>query len=161
MRIVRYLAQEGDIHYAAEEPGGRCFDLAGDIYHTLGVKDRGAGIVKLRAPVERRVLLCIGLNYRDHAQEQGSALPRWPMLFIKSPNCLNHPGDPITIPTHLASAEVDYEGELAVVIGRNCKNVRRAAALDHVLGYTIPHDVTPRDFQKKFVAAHFCPGKSS
>jgi 2-keto-4-pentenoate hydratase/2-oxohepta-3-ene-1,7-dioic acid hydratase in catechol pathway len=160
MRIIRYLAQEGDILYAAEEADGRCFDLTGDIYRTFEVTDREARMVKLLAPVEPRVLLCIGLNYRDHAQEQGSALPRWPMLFMKSPNCLNHPGDPIAIPTHLASAEVDYEGELAVVIGRNCKNVRREAALDYVLGYTIADDVTARDWQKKYGGGQFCRGKS-
>jgi 2-keto-4-pentenoate hydratase/2-oxohepta-3-ene-1,7-dioic acid hydratase in catechol pathway len=160
MRIVRYLAQEGDVRYAAEESNGRCFDLSGDIYHAFEVTDHEANMVKLLAPVEPRVLLCIGLNYRDHAQEQGSALPQWPMLFIKSPNSLNHPGDPIMIPTHLASAEVDYEGELAVVIGRDCKNVRRDGALDYVLGYTIADDVTARDWQKKYGGGQFCRGKS-
>jgi 2-keto-4-pentenoate hydratase/2-oxohepta-3-ene-1,7-dioic acid hydratase in catechol pathway len=160
MRIVRYLAQEGDIRYAAEEPSGRCFDLAGDIYHAFEVSDREAQMVKLLAPVEPRVLLCIGLNYRDHAQEQGSVLPQWPMLFIKSPNTLNHPGDPITIPTHLTSTEVDYEGELAVVIGRDCKNVRRESAFDYVLGYTAANDVTARDWQKKYGGGQFCRGKS-
>ena len=160
MRIVRYLSQEGDVRYAAEEPSGRCFDLTGNIYHAFEVTDHEAQMVKLLAPVEPRVLLCIGLNYRDHAQEQGSALPQWPMLFIKSPNSLNHPGDPIAIPTHLASAEVDYEGELAVVIGRDCKNVRREAALDYVFGYTIADDVTARDWQKKYGGGQFCRGKS-
>jgi 2-keto-4-pentenoate hydratase/2-oxohepta-3-ene-1,7-dioic acid hydratase in catechol pathway len=160
MRIVRYLAQEGDVRYAAEEPNGRCFDLAGDIYHAFEVTDHEANMVKLLAPVVPSVLLCIGLNYRDHAQEQGSALPQWPMLFIKSPNSLNHPGDPVMIPTHLASAEVDYEGELAVVVGRDCKNVRREAALDYVLGYTIADDVTARDWQKKYGGGQFCRGKS-
>lgn len=148
------------MRYAVEEPSGRCFDLTGDIYHAFEVTDHEAQMVKLLAPVDPRVLLCIGLNYRDHAQEQGSALPQWPMLFIKSPNSLNNPGDPIAIPTHLASAEVDYEGELAVVIGRDCKNVRREAALDYVFGYTIADDVTARDWQKKYGGGQFCRGKS-
>src|SRR5258708_16339474 len=139
MRIVRYLSQEGDVCSAVEEPSGRWFDLTGDIYDAFEVTDHEAQMVKLLAPVDPRVLLCIGLNYRDHAQEQGSALPQWPMLFIKSPNSLNNPGDPIAIPTHLASAEVDYEGELAVVIGRDCKNVRREPAPHYLFGYTIPH----------------------
>jgi 2-keto-4-pentenoate hydratase/2-oxohepta-3-ene-1,7-dioic acid hydratase in catechol pathway len=160
MRIVRYLAQEGNVRYAAEEPSGQCFDIAGDIYRAFEVTDHEANMVKLLAPLEPRVLLCIGLNYRDHAQEQGAALPQWPMLFIKSPNSLNHPGDPIVIPTHLASAEVDYEGELAVVIGRDCKNIRREEALDYVLGYTIADDVTARDWQKKYGGGQFCRGKS-
>jgi 2-keto-4-pentenoate hydratase/2-oxohepta-3-ene-1,7-dioic acid hydratase in catechol pathway len=160
MRIVRYLAQEGNVRYAAEEPSGRCFDLTGDIYHAFEVTDHEAQMVNLLAPVEPRVLLCIGLNYRDHAEEQGSALPQWPMLFIKSPNSLNHPGDPIAIPTHLTSTEVDYEGELAVVIGRDCKNIRRASALDYILGYTVANDVTARDWQKKYGGGQFCRGKS-
>jgi 2-keto-4-pentenoate hydratase/2-oxohepta-3-ene-1,7-dioic acid hydratase in catechol pathway len=160
MRIVRYLSQEGNIRYASEDPSGRCFDLDGDIYHAFDVTDHEVNMVNLLAPVEPRVLLCIGLNYRDHAQEQGSALPQWPILFIKAPNSLNHPGDPIVIPTHLASAEVDYEGELAVVIGRDCKNVRREQALDYVFGYTIANDVTARDWQKKYSGGQFCRGKS-
>jgi len=160
MRMVRYLSQEGDVRYASEDSTGRCFDLDGDIYHSFDVTDHEVNMVNLLAPVEPRVLLCIGLNYRDHAQEQGSKLPQWPMLFIKAPNSLNHPGDPIVIPTHLASAEVDYEGELAVVIGRDCKNVRREQALDYVFGYTIANDVTARDWQKKYSGGQFCRGKS-
>jgi 2-keto-4-pentenoate hydratase/2-oxohepta-3-ene-1,7-dioic acid hydratase in catechol pathway len=160
MRIVRYLSQEGIIRYAAEEPNGRCFDLSGDIFHTFEITDHEANMVKLLAPIEPRVLLGIGLNYREHAREQGSALPQWPMVFIKAPNSLNHPGDPIVIPTHLPSTEVDYEGELAVVIGKDCKNVRREEALDYVLGYTAADDVSARDWQKKFGGGQFCRGKS-
>jgi 2-keto-4-pentenoate hydratase/2-oxohepta-3-ene-1,7-dioic acid hydratase in catechol pathway len=160
MRIVRYLSQEGNVRYAAEEPNGQCFDLSGDIFHAFEVTDHEANMVKLLAPIEPRVLLGIGLNYRDHAREQGSPLPQWPMLFIKAPNSLNHPGDPIVIPTHLASAEVDYEGELAVVIGKDCKNVRKEEAFDYVLGYTIANDISARDWQKKFGGGQFSRGKS-
>ena len=117
-------------------------------------------MVKLLSPIEPRVILGIGLNYRCHAKEQGAQLPARPMLFIKAPNSLSHAGDPIVIPTHLPSSEVDYEGELAVVIGRDCKNVTRDRALEFVLGYTAANDVSARDWQKKLGGGQFCRGKS-
>ena len=87
MRIIRYLAQEGDILYAAEEADGRCFDLAGDIYHRFEVTDREARMVKLLAPVEPRVLLCIGLNYRSHADDINAVQPEEPASFMKPASC--------------------------------------------------------------------------
>jgi 2-keto-4-pentenoate hydratase/2-oxohepta-3-ene-1,7-dioic acid hydratase in catechol pathway len=160
MRIVRYLAQDGTIRHAAEQKNGVCLDILGDLFHGFQVSDREAKMVKLLSPVEPRVILGIGLNYRGHATEQGIKLPERPLLFIKAPNSLSNPGDPIVIPTHLPSTEVDYEGELAVVIGRDCKNVSRAHALDFVLGYTAANDVSARDWQKRFGGGQFCRGKS-
>ena len=160
MRIVRYLAQDGVIRYAAEQPNGVCLDINGDPFRAFEVTDREAKMVKLLAPVDPRVILGIGLNYRAHATEQGAKLPERPMLFIKAPNSLSNPGDPIVIPTRLPSTEVDYEGELAVVIGRDCKNVGRNHALDFVLGYMAANDVSARDWQKKFGGGQFCRGKS-
>ena len=69
------------------------------------------------------MILCIGLNYRRHAEETNAPIPEFPVLFMKGPNTLQNPGDPILLPTHLKSDEVDYECELAVVIGKRCKNV--------------------------------------
>ena len=160
MRIIRYLAQTGNIQFASEQPDGRCFDICGDLFRSFEVTDREAAMVKLLAPIEPRVMLCIGLNYRKHAEEQGSQLPAYPLLFVKSPNSLQNPGYPITIPTKLRSDEVDYEGELAVVIGRECKNVRKENALDYVFGYTAANDVSARDWQKKLGGGQFCRGKS-
>ena len=102
MRIIRYLAQEGDIRFAAEQPGGRCFDIHGDIFRNFEVTSRESNMVKILAPVEPRVILCIGLNYRKHAEETGSKIPEWPVLFLKSPNTLQNPGDPIVLPRRLA-----------------------------------------------------------
>ena len=115
---------------------------------------------KLLAPLAPVNILAIGLNYRRHAEEGGKGLPEKPMLFMKSTNSLQNPGDPIEIPTHLASHEVDYECELAVVIGRACKNATRANALDYVLGYTAANDVSSRDWQFKWSGGQFCQGKS-
>lgn len=159
MRIIRYLAQEGDVRFGAEQSDGRCFDISGDIFRSFEVTDHEAKMVKLLAPIEPRVMLCIGLNYRKHAEEQGAKLPERPMLFIKSPNCLQAPGDPILLPRHLRSDEVDYECELAVVIGRDCKNVKKEHALDYVLGYTAANDVSARDWQTRLGGGQFCRGK--
>jgi 2-keto-4-pentenoate hydratase/2-oxohepta-3-ene-1,7-dioic acid hydratase in catechol pathway len=160
MRIIRYLAQEGDIRFAAEQPDGRCFDIRGDIFRTFEVTGHESNVVKILAPIEPRVILCIGLNYRKHAEETGAKIPEWPVLFLKSPNTLQNPGDPIVLPTKLRSNEVDYECELAVIIGRECKNVPKDRALEFVFGYTAANDVSARDWQKRFGGGQFCRGKS-
>ena len=159
MRIIRYLAQEGDIRFAAEQPGGRCFDIYGDIFRDFEVTDRESKMVKLLAPVVPPVILCIGLNYRKHAAETGAKIPEHPVLFMKSPGTLQNPGDPIVLPTKLRSDQVDYECELAVVIGRKCKNVSKNDALDVVFGYTAANDVSARDWQKSFGGGQWCRGK--
>ena len=90
-------------------------------------------MVKLLAPIEPPVILCIGLNYRKHAAETGAKIPEHPVLFMKSAGTLQNPGDPIVLPTRLRSDEVDYECELAVVIGRKCKNVSKSDAFGRCL----------------------------
>jgi 2-keto-4-pentenoate hydratase/2-oxohepta-3-ene-1,7-dioic acid hydratase in catechol pathway len=98
------------------------------------------------APVPRPgKIVCVGLNYRDHAEESGLAVPKVPVIFSKFPTCVIAPGEPVVIPT--TSERVDYEAELAIVIGRRAKHVSAARAYDYVLGYTAFNDVTARDFQ--------------
>jgi 2-keto-4-pentenoate hydratase/2-oxohepta-3-ene-1,7-dioic acid hydratase in catechol pathway len=159
MRIIRHLAQDGDIRFAAEQPGGRCLDIRGEIFGKYEVTDRESKIVKVLAPVDPPVILCIGLNYRKHAAETGAKIPQRPVLFMKSPGTLQNPGDPIVLPTRLRSDEVDYECELAVVIGQKCKNVSRSNALDVVFGYTAANDVSARDWQKRMGGGQWCRGK--
>ncbi len=160
MRILRYLSQQGDVRYAAEQPDGRALELDGDLFGRHQVSDREAHMVKLLAPVAPKTILAIGLNYRKHAAESGAKVPEHPVLFMKSQNALQNPGDAIEIPRHLASSQVDYEAELAVVIGRDCKNVTKAAALEYVLGYTAANDVSARDWQRDWGGGQFCRGKS-
>ena len=97
-------------------------------------------IEKLLAPLVPTDILCIGLNYREHADESNSAVPENPMLFIKSSNTLNNPSTRSRSRTR--SSQIDYEGELAVVIGKAAKHVSRERALDYVLGYTCANDVS-------------------
>ena len=92
-------------------------------------------------------IVCVGLNYLNHVGETGREIPEYPVLFTKFAETLTGPRDPIVLPPE--SSQVDYEGELAVVIGRPGRRITADAALAHVAGYTIANDVTMRDFQYK------------
>jgi 2-keto-4-pentenoate hydratase/2-oxohepta-3-ene-1,7-dioic acid hydratase in catechol pathway len=160
MKIIRYQNPHGKVSYGAELPAGEIVRLEGDIFSEYHVTGESAQIAKLLAPVAPAAFLCIGLNYKRHAAESKLPLPKFPVLFTKGVNTLQHPNEPILIPTHLRSDEVDYECELAVVIGKACKNVRRTEALDYVLGYTCANDVSARDWQIKYGGSQWCRGKS-
>jgi 2-keto-4-pentenoate hydratase/2-oxohepta-3-ene-1,7-dioic acid hydratase in catechol pathway len=101
-------------------------------------------------------IVCVGLNYRDHAEEQGTALPERPLLFAKWPNTLIGDGDEIRIPA--VTTQVDYEAELGVVIGTRATRVSADDALDHVRGYVVANDVSGRDLQ--FADGQWVRGKS-
>jgi 2-keto-4-pentenoate hydratase/2-oxohepta-3-ene-1,7-dioic acid hydratase in catechol pathway len=100
-------------------------------------------------PVRPSKIVCVGTNYRAHAVEMGKPLPDEPLLFMKPPSALIGPGEAIVRPR--GYQRVDFEGELAVVIGRTARRVAREAALAHVAGFTCLNDVTVRDLQKKDV----------
>lgn len=159
MKIIRYTDPEGSIHYGSQNPDGTSERLDGDPYAGLRGTGETARVEKLLAPIVPTSILCIGLNYKHHAEEAGAKIPEIPILFVKGINTLQNPGDPIEIPTHCASHEVDYECELAVVIGRACKNVSRENALDYVAGYTCANDVSARDWQLKKGGGQWCRGK--
>ena len=159
MKLIRYLDSSNRINFGSEQTDGSTLRIDGDIFGSHRVTTDRADIAKLLAPIAPTQILCIGLNYRHHASESGAKTPERPILFVKGINTVQHPGDPIQIPTHLPSHEVDYECELAVVIGRACKNVSRADALDYVLGYTCANDVSARDHQLKLGGGQWCRGK--
>ena len=159
MRIIRYQDRQGAVHFAAQQADGSALKLAGDIFASPKLTDERVAVAKLLAPIEPRAIICIGLNYRRHAAETNAKIPQHPVVFFKNPAALQHPGDPIVLPTRLRSDEVDYECELAVVISRTCKNVSRAEALDYVLGYTAANDVSARDWQKSKGGSQWCRGK--
>lgn len=103
--------------------------------------------VRLKAPCEPSKVVAVGLNYRDHAQETGHPIPEEPLLFMKPSTAVIGPGEPIRLPG--ASQRVDYEAELAVVMGKRAYCVAEEQALDYVWGYTCLNDVTARDLQAK------------
>ncbi len=159
-RIARIQTAAGPRH-AVEQADGQLLLIEGDLLGDWRATDQTAPANAARlAPVVPPTIYCIGLNYRKHAEETGAAIPKYPVLFIKSAGALHHPDQPILIPTHAPSHKVDYECELAVVIGRRAKNVRAAEALDYVLGYTCANDVSARDWQMEWGGGQFCRGKS-
>src|SRR3989304_8125555 len=108
-------------------------------------------------PIERPgKIVCVGLNYRDHAEEQGVELPSAPLFFAKSTTALIGPGDPIVIPPGVTKC--DYEAELGVVIGATVKGVSKENALEAVAGYVVANDVSARDLQ--FADGQWTRGKS-
>lgn len=160
MKIIRYEDTKGNIGHASQQPDGSALRIHGDIFGEHHVTREPADVKKLLAPVAPVAFFCIGLNYRQHAAETKAKIPEFPVLFMKSPGAINNPGDPILLPTHLKSEQVDYECELAVVIGKRCKNVPKVNALDCVLGYTCANDVSARDWQRQFGGSQWCRGKT-
>jgi 2-keto-4-pentenoate hydratase/2-oxohepta-3-ene-1,7-dioic acid hydratase in catechol pathway len=159
MRIVRFLSGGKD-RYGRQLDERTAVELEGALLGQRRETGRTLPIEKLLAPLVPTDILCIGLNYREHAAESGSKIPEHPVLFIKASNALNNPFDPIPVPRR--SSQVDYEGELAVVIARDAKHRSRRDALNYVLGYTCANDVSARDWQreKSLGGGQFARGKS-
>jgi 2-keto-4-pentenoate hydratase/2-oxohepta-3-ene-1,7-dioic acid hydratase in catechol pathway len=160
VRIIRFQKADGSEAWGEEHPDGTATVLRGDPYTRLMPTQENVEMSRLLAPIAPVSILCIGLNYRQHAAETKASLPQFPVLFMKGVNAVQHPGEPIVLPRWLASTKVDYECELAVVIGRTCKNVRREEALAHVLGYMCANDVSARDWQKEGGGSQWCRGKT-
>ncbi|MFO1328237.1 MAG: fumarylacetoacetate hydrolase family protein [Rubrivivax sp.] len=119
---------------------------------------RALSQVRLLAPLRpRRNVWCVGRNYHAHARELRDSVFKasptdpqaWPIVFTKAPECVVGPGDAVHLPGDAVSSHIDYEAELALVIGRAGRNIGRAQAMDHVFGYTIVNDVTARDVQMR------------
>ncbi len=160
MKIIRYQDSAQVIRYGALQSDGTVLGMSGDPFGNFAVTQEVATVSKLLSPIAPPVIFCIGLNYRRHAEEGKAAIPEYPVVFMKSPAAVQNPGDPIVLPRHLRSDEVDYECELAVVIGRRCKNVSKEKALDFVLGYMCANDVSARDWQIKRGGGQWGRGKT-
>lgn len=116
--------------------------------------------VEIGAPLVRpSKVLCVGQNYAEHAAEAGAPAPTEPIFFAKLPSAIIGPTDTVNLPT-AAPRRVDYEAELAVVIGRRGRDIAEGAAMDFVLGYTVANDVTARDWQIKKPGGQWLLGKS-
>ncbi|MDH4176633.1 MAG: fumarylacetoacetate hydrolase family protein [Thermoleophilia bacterium] len=163
MRLVTYEAA-GRVGVGAER-GDAVFDTGyADMHDLIASGDEGlaraaaaveAGVAvegaALKVPIVPGKVLCCGINFRSHGAEAASAnVPQEPYFFAKLPSAVSGPGDPIVIP--FPEAKVDWEVELAFVVGRRAKNVAAADALDHVFGYTLLHDVSARAVQLEWTS---------
>lgn len=164
MRIVRFSDASGAVSYGILD-GDRVTAAAGDPLRGLVPGQASVPLtdVRLLAPIEPVNVLCIGQNYKAHVQEGGAELPQAPILFMKTTTTVIGPEAPVVIPK-IAPTAVDYEAELALVIGKPARHVPEARALEYVLGYTCAHDVSARDCQRndgQWVRAKsfetFCP----
>lgn len=161
MRIARFQDSEGVVHLGVPLDGGHASRLAGDLYGGLSDTAETLAVTRWLAPVQPINIFGIGLNYRAHAQETGAPVPEHPVIFMKPTTAVSDPGAPIPLPRACdQGGEVDYEAELAVVIGRAARDVPVAAALSHVLGYTCANDVSARRWQKHGGGGQWIRGKS-
>ena len=149
MRIIRYQDIDGSVRHAAEQPDGSYLRIEGELFGRFDVTRQEANIRRKLAPAAPSMIWCIGQNYRRHSEEVGMDVPEHPVVFAKGRNAVQALGGLIWIPAEAKSSEIDYEGELVVVIGRECKDVTRDRALDYVAGYTCGNDVSVRDWQLK------------
>jgi len=163
MKYLRFETEDRQVKYGVMNEG-KINVVQRSIFDTHRITDEQYSLdtVKLLAPVEPSKVLCIGLNYIDHAKEFGSPIPVEPLLFMKPPTSVIGPDEQIIYPPQ--TKNLHYEAELAIVIGKKAKNISRENAFDYVFGYTIGNDITARDLQKidsQWVRAKgfdtFCP----
>jgi 2-keto-4-pentenoate hydratase/2-oxohepta-3-ene-1,7-dioic acid hydratase in catechol pathway len=149
MRIARFTIGEDPAYGLVDGAGEKIAGITGDPLYTkieLTGQTYAVSDVRLLAPVlPRSKVIGVGRNYADHAREMGNEVPAEPLLFLIPNTAVIGPGDPVVMPRQ--SENVHYEGELAVVIGRLCKDVEPEDAAKVIFGYTVANDVTARDLQ--------------
>ena len=160
MKIIRCLTDDGTATYAALDAEGRAFALPDGPFGDRATHGAPLTIRKRLAPIEPTAIVGIGLNYGHHADESGMARPDRPVVFHKMLGSVAGPDDAIVLPAGRDCEKTDYECELAVVIGRDCKDVPPAEALDVALGYTCANDVGARDWQLEKGGGQWSYGKS-
>ena len=165
MRITRFIDGNGQLRAGMDRGDGTAdlFEHADAIGpeppQPPAPTGRVANIAARRAPVAPVNIFCIGANYGGHIEETGAKVPERPVVFMKPTTALNHHARPIRLPACSPEPEVDYEVELAVVIGRAGRDIPKAQALDHVLGYTVANDVSARWWQKHGGGGQWVRGK--
>ena len=160
MRIIRFIDETDTIRFGLESQDNQTEALTGDLYAGLTPSGEWATVNKLLAPLAPSNIYCIGLNYREHAAESGMEAPNQPVVFAKPTSTVCGPGDEIILPACCNDGpEVDYECELAVVIGKPARNVSQADALDYVFGYTCANDVSARKWQLNAGGGQWIRGK--
>lgn len=161
MRLIRFLTEKNEIQYGEWDLNRPEIAriIEGDIFADFSVSSVEEKIKKILTPVVPPNILAIGLNYGKHADETNIKHPDEPVLFIKATTSIIGPDEAILLPK-IGPDEVDYEGELAIVIGKKAKNISASDAQKHVLGYTCANDVSARDWQIIRQKKQWARGKS-
>ncbi len=160
MKIIRFTDDTGTQQLGQDQGDGTAKLIEGDLFGKHSVTDEIKKVSQLLAPIEPTNIFCIGLNYREHAAESGAEIPKSPIVFMKPTSALAGPGQTILIPNSCdPKGEVDYECELAVVVGRPAREVSEDDALDYVLGYTAANDVSARKWQMQGGGGQWIRGK--
>jgi len=146
MKLIRFEDESGAVRLGEPVGEERARVIRGDMFGSYELTGETTTVRRPLPPVELVNIIAIGLNYRRHAEESGLAVPEAPVIFTKLTTSVIGPGEPIVLPAD-APDEVDYEAELAVVIGKTARKVSEADALAYVLGYTCANDVSARDCQ--------------
>ena len=159
MKIARVVDSANKMVYAAKQEDGRLLRIETDGLLQFGkTTQEEVTAVRWLPPVEPRAIICIGANYTAHIKEMGHELPKYPVVFMKNPAAALGHLEAIHIP-QVCGDEVDYEGELALVIGKKCRNATPEKAMDYVLGYTAANDVSARLWQLEKGGSQWCRGK--
>ena len=162
MKLARCRDRQGHTRWVEPTGENRGIALLGQgPFEGLRPGAEEVDVVEWLAPLQPPVIYCVGLNYRAHAAETGAALPEHPVLFMKPGTTVTGPNSPIRIPAACEHGpEVDYEAELAVIVGTTTRNVSAEDALDHVLGYSCANDISARRWQKHGGGGQWIRGKS-
>ncbi|MDD4092337.1 MAG: fumarylacetoacetate hydrolase family protein [Smithellaceae bacterium] len=161
MKIVRFVSKKRGILYGVydERRPGTAESIEGDPWNTANSGDREERIEQLLAPVAPVNILALGVNYRKHGDEIALSVPVEPILFLKATSSVTGPDHSILLPA-AGPDQVDYEAELAVVIGKTAKNISPAEAPEYIFGYTCANDVSARDWQFERQKDQWARGKS-
>ena len=161
MRITRFLDEHNSVCYGTDIEDGVATLLNDDIFGEIKEIGDRVRVKKILPPLNPAAVFCIGINYKAHAAETGMKLPEYPVVFMKNPASVIGHGMPIVLPSSCRDPlQVDYEVELAVIIGKEAKNVPVDKALDYVAGYTVANDVSARTWQANAGARQWIRGKS-
>ena len=161
MKIIRFLSQSGEVLYGTFDPDmpDEAKIIEGDIFGDIEISGRVEHIEKLLPPISPPNIIALGLNYGRHADETGVGYPEIPVMFLKATSSIIGHDAPILLPA-AGPDEVDYEAELAIIIGKEAKNVSLGDAENYVLGYTCANDISARDWQLHKQKKQWARGKS-
>lgn len=161
MKIIRFLSAYGRVLWGVPAPDDQdqASIIEGNLFETFTVLSQSAKIKSLLPPLAPSNILALGINYKKHGDETAMSYPEVPILFIKATSSLTGHNHPILLPA-AGPDRVDYEAELAVVIGKQAKNVTPQEALEYIFGYTCANDVSARDWQFERQKGQWARGKS-